>query len=189
MWCCALPIVLHTQTELPLYLSVPHLALLALLLAEMEPSVSHRLNIKSGLLLRISGPLLVIAVTVFMITNLQAISVLMKLPENPNSFAKIINPIGQQKRVNELMSQILSGSDNPAARQDAEEMAQIEAQLRPSTGSFRILANVLYANGKVLESERIVARGRYLFPTSPKFLDSYVLPPARPRNKTMDQEE
>ena len=153
MWCCALPIVLHTQTELPLYLSVPHLALLALLLAEMEPSVSHRLNIKSGLLLRISGPLLVIAVTVFMITNLQAISVLMKLPENPNSFAKIINPIGQQKRVNELMSQILSGSDNPAARQDAEEMAQIEAQLRPSTGSFRILANVLYANGKVLESE------------------------------------
>ena len=179
MWLCALPIVLHTQTELPLYLSVPHLALLALLISECEPGSRKIFRISATKMLRFAAPSLVIIVSGFMITNLNTIKLLVDAPTTPNAFIKIVNPIGQQKRINELLSQVLSASENPSARNEAENMARKEAMLRPSVGSYRILANVLHANGKSEEGEAVVAYARYLFPGDIAFSDAYVLPKDR----------
>lgn len=178
-WLCALPIVLHTQTELPLYLSVPHLALLAILVSECEPGPMKTIRISATKLLRFAAPSLVLIVSGFMITNLQALHLLYEAPTTPNAFIKIVNPIGQQKRINELLSQVLSASENPSARSAAEDMARSEAMLRPSVGSYRILANVLHANGKTQQSKEVVAYARYLFPGDAAFSDAYVLPEDR----------
>ena len=179
IWLCALPIALHTQTELPLYLSAPHLALLAILVSECEPGPIKTIRISATKLLRFAAPGLVLIVSGFMITNLHAIQLLYEAPTTPNAFIKIVNPIGQQKRINELLSQVLSVSENPSARKAAEDMARNEATLRPSVGSYRILANVLHANGKPQESEEVVIYARYLFPGDPAFSDAYVLPEDR----------
>lgn len=172
MWIAALPIVLHTQTELPLYLSAPHLALLALLLALGDPSEQKTLQLRSGNLFKFAGFAIPVVITAFMLSNLHTLKMLIEIPNDPSALNRIVNPIGQQKRINELMSQVLSANEYADARALAVDMATEEALLRPSTGSYRILANVLRANEQNQEAAEVEEHARYLFPNHPAFLEN-----------------
>lgn len=184
MWIAALPIVLHTQTELPLYLSAPHLALLALLLALGDPSEQKNLQLRSGNLFKFAGFALPVVTIAFMVSNLHTLKMLYEIPDDPSALNRIVNPMGQQKRINELMSQVLSANENADARALAVDMASQEALLRPSTGSYRILANVLRANEQTQEAAEVERHARYLFPNHPAFIESEQQPEIRAEQRS-----
>ncbi len=164
MWIAALPILLHTQTELPLYLSTPHLALLSLLISEADSGKKNFVTIRNGSLLKRLAILLMCMVSIFMLTNLQAINMLNQAVHSPAALAKIINPLAQEKRINEILGEVLAQQKDAAALKEAEAIARQEILLRPTALSYQILVDALLAQERYGEAAVSLAEGQRFFP-------------------------
>lgn len=170
-WVCALPIVLHTQTELPLYLSTPHLALLALFVAASNPqeTKTRRLN-KSKIMVPISLTVALLTI-VFMVTNLHTTKMLHEAPGDFTKLNNIINPFAQEQRLNEILAEILSQSPDSSALRQAEEIARSELTVRPTVLMYQILIDSLNAQNRPDEATETLTAATKAFPRYEGFED------------------
>ncbi|MBY5992131.1 PglL family O-oligosaccharyltransferase [Ferrimonas balearica] len=171
MWLCLFPILLHTQTEFPLYHSVPHLALFALLMAEMDSTPRRSKSIVGEGVLRLSAPIMVLLVCAFMITNLMTTywGGRYFATQDPSYLTRIMNPFGQEKTINMLTGSALMRVGTPQALSEAEKIAQSEVVLRPSKGAYRLLFDAQRAQGKSTDAIQTLARAHLLFRDDPTF--------------------
>ncbi|MBY6187787.1 O-antigen ligase C-terminal domain-containing protein [Marinobacter hydrocarbonoclasticus] len=171
MWLCLFPILLHTQTEFPLYQSVPHLTLFAILMAEMSPGKGKAYTIRGKGILRLSAPVMVLLLWSFMLSNLHSTYLLGQYftTRDPSHLAGIVNPFGQVKSVNTLTGAALLNIGTPAALTQAEALAQTEVTLRPSIGSYALWLSTLLQQGKAQEAEQVRQKAHYLFVDAPQF--------------------
>jgi O-antigen polymerase len=170
-WICAVPILLHTQTEYPLYHSVPHLALLAFLVASMSPTELRNHRVEFKFLPRIIGVALPLFTTAFMVTNLQTIWSLKRYSQtlDGNYLANIINPFGQPDAINHRKAIVLNASPDPEIKQLALDYLTTETNLRPSSGSLWYQYLVQKELGQLSNAEETLARAKYLFPSAKVF--------------------
>ncbi|ADN74571.1 O-antigen polymerase [Ferrimonas balearica DSM 9799] len=179
LWLCLLPVLLHSQTEYPLYQSAPHLALFAVLVAAMVPGRWRRLTLRGEGVLRLSAPIMVVLVWAFMLTNLHTTYVAGQYyaTKQPHYLVEIVNPFGQTRNINYLTTQALLRVGSPTALAQAEQLAHEEARLRPTIGSYALWQDSLWAQGRYDEAEQVRQRGQYLFRDQPKFQRAVTAPP------------
>ncbi len=171
-WLCCIPIILHTQTEYPLYHSIPHFALLALLITLSAPEIKQTYNANFSLLPALILCVLPLAVTVFMATNLQAIWLLNQYNKykKPHYLFDIVNPLGNTKLLAYNKSELFLSSDNPEVIAEAKKLMQHERLVRPQERTYWFLYHVeKFSEGRELEAQELYRQGKYLFPQSTAF--------------------
>ncbi|GAA4900465.1 PglL family O-oligosaccharyltransferase [Ferrimonas pelagia] len=180
-WLCSVPILLHTQTEYPLYHSAPHLALLALLLSEATPGTRLSRHAPLTLLPKLTAVLLVLLITPFMLTNLHTTYLGGQYFAEGKAapLTRIINPFGQEKIVNMLMGSALLKAGHPQALAQAQALAEHEVQLRPSVGAYLLLYDAQRLSGQTQQAQATLAQARYHFPSAPLLQPSEPTPPTR----------
>ncbi len=173
------PILIHTQTEYPLYHSSLHWIILIVLLASIDASC---LPIRSVRFPRVVLPatlaLLVPATVVpFMVTGLQSLAVITQLEsKRPRDFQllmKISNPIPDHHRFQQHLWDLRLRT--ALANNDEDELAayiawsKILTATQPRAPLFRKQVLVLRALGRVDEAEDVLAEARYLLGDRPEF--------------------
>lgn len=181
-WVCMLPIALHTQTELPFYISAPHFILFAILLAESVPDKIYSVANSLNFLTRSLAALLVMLTSVFMITNLHTTVLLVRFNENKNpaDLVAVINPMGQQPIMLTRRVELLMQTATPEAFDLVESIAKRHIQLAPSDIMYFFLYKAQSRNGKPAEAIITKARGQQLFPNSVLFKSAN---PFKPKTK------
>jgi O-antigen polymerase len=173
-WLCCIPIVLHTQTEIPLYASVPHLALLGLLVAQATPDASKYYEASFRILPKILYGAFAL-VCVFMLTNLHTMRLMnqyVKTNEGNDLLAQIINPFAQRSMINYRQSIEFFRTKDPELLSIAAELMEYEIKVRPSDVAFWVLFNIQQAlTLSESEQEKTADRAKYLFPRSQFFKD------------------
>ena len=170
-WICALPIVLHTQTELPLYLSTPHLALLALFLAASNPQETKNRRLKESRIMMPIALTLALLTIVFMVSNLHTTKMLYEAPRDFSKLQNIINPFAQEQRLNEILAEILSQSAEISALRQAEEIAEYELTVRPTVLMYQVLIDSLDAQNRTDEAAEVLVAAIQAFPQYEGFKD------------------
>jgi O-antigen polymerase len=173
-WVCMLPIALHTQTELPLYTSAPHLVLFALLLAESVPSKTFSISNPLDFLTKSIAALIVTLTSAFMITNLHTTTLLIRYNEykNPADLEAVVNPMGQQAILLVRRVELLIQAATPEAFDLVESIAKKQLKVIPSDIMYFFLYKAQSRNGKPSEAILTKARGQQLFPNSVLFKSS-----------------
>jgi O-antigen polymerase len=171
VWVCMLPIALHTQTELPFYISAPHLILCAVLLAESAPGKVYSTANSFDFLIKSLAVLLVVLSSIFMITNLYTTALLVRYNtyKNPADLVAVINPMGQQPILLLRRVELLMQAATPEAFDLVESIAKSQLMLNPSDMMYFFLYKAQSRNGKQRESIITKTRGRQLFPNSVLF--------------------
>ena len=164
MWLAAIPILLHTQTELPFYMSTPHLALFALLISLADPGAIKYMRMREGVLVRLLATVMLCTTTLFMLTNLHAIKVLSNAARTPEVLTDIVNPFAQEQRINEILGEVLAQMDDPISLKQAETLALHEILIRPSALSYKILVDSLVGQNRLEEAAVALSAGKRLFP-------------------------
>jgi O-antigen polymerase len=176
-WLCCIPIILHTQTEYPLYTSVPHLALLGLLVANASPGDARVYNVSFSMLPKMLYGVSAL-VCVFMLTNLHTMSLMSQYAKtyHPSLLGRVINPFAQQSLINYRQSSVFLRMRDPEFLPTAKELMEREIKVRPSEGAFWILYNLqqtMLISSK--EQEKTMQRALYLFPKSVFFKNSLII--------------
>ncbi|WP_028116192.1 PglL family O-oligosaccharyltransferase [Ferrimonas senticii] len=171
MWLCTIPIILHTQTEYPLYHSVAHLAVLSLLIVAATPTASVRtigFNNPLQILPKFIVGLSVVLTSALMLTNLHAMTVAHDFikTQQVQQLQRLVNPFMQPSLLNMLLAEALLKSGDPQAAPVAIELLQDEVEQRPSVGAFVLLANAYATTGQTELMQQTAERGRYLYPTA-----------------------
>lgn len=171
VWVCMLPIALHTQTELPFYISAPHFILFAVLLAESVPGKIYSIANSLSFLTKSLAALLVMLTSVFMITNLHTTSLLVRYNEvkNPADLVAVINPMGQQPILLIRRVELLMQTATPEAFDLVESIAKSQLKLNPTDMMYFFLYKAQSRNGKPAEAILTKARGEQFFPNSVLF--------------------
>lgn len=171
-WLCCIPIILHTQTEYPLYQSVPHLVLLSILLARAQADSVRSFSLAFSLIPKFICVVLPLVVILFMASNLHAIWLLGKYSKTAQSeyLFKIINPFGQQSFINYRKSKEFFKTKHPEVLVEAERLIKREILLRPNEASYWLLYHIqlLQPTSKV-QAEETAKHANYLFPASQVF--------------------
>lgn len=172
-WICTIPIVVHTQTEYPLYHSVVTFALLGLLISCSVPdrlrSISPSFSL-IPLLFVVVMPLLVILI---MVTNLHTSWLLTKhlITGKPDYLFQTINPFTQRASINFYKSNVYFLSGDMETLSLAEKNLVKEVKLRPSHLVYWTLYNVQKKMGDEITAQQTYAKAKYLFPSSSSFND------------------
>jgi O-antigen polymerase len=170
-WVCILPIALHTQTELPFYISAPHLILFAVLLAESAPGKVYSIDNSLDFLTKSLAGLLVMLTSIFMITNLYTTALLVRYnaTKNPADLVAVINPMAQQPILLLRRVELLMQTATPEAFDLVESIAKSQLTLNPSDMMYFFLYKAQSRNGKQIEAIITKKRGQQLFPHSVLF--------------------
>jgi O-antigen polymerase len=167
-WVCMLPIALHTQTELPFYISAPHFILFAVLLAESAPGKVYSIANHLDFLTKSLAGLLVMLTSIFMITNLYTTVLLVRYNayKNPADLVAVINPMAQQPILLLRRVELLMQTATPEAFDLVESIAKSQLMLNPSDMMYFFLYKAQGRNGKQSEATITKKRGQQLFPDS-----------------------
>jgi O-antigen polymerase len=170
-WLCCIPIMLHTQTEYPLYASVPHLALLGLLVAQATPESTKHYKTSLSLLPKIFYGVFVL-VCVFMLTNLHTMRLMNQYATTSDAkyLGQIINSFGQQPLINYRQSLEMVLLEAQAFLPAAKELIEYEVKVRPSEAAFWVLYRIQQLMPRT-DEEQTAERAKYLFPKSTFFRD------------------
>jgi O-antigen polymerase len=172
VWLCCIPIVLHSQTEYPLYHSVPHLALLALLISQSIPEAKLTISSNAGLLPKFIITLLPVTVTVFMVTNLHTLWLLNQHTQtkDPKYLFKVLTPFGNQAFLSYKKSELFLKVSNPEVILEAKALMKYEVLVRPQERAYWFLYIIEKASkGREQEAQNLYKQGIYLFPASVVF--------------------
>lgn len=163
-----LPIVLHTQTELPLYHSAFHLVLLSLLLASVPLGGVKVVKHNKTFLPRMIAVCLFPICSFFMVTNLQAIHYLGRYIETDDFqyMTKVINPFGSYRIYNLLYVSALMDYRSPSMLQAARDIQQTEVKLAPSVGVYHAVIDLEINAGDFEAAKMWLDEGAFLFPKS-----------------------
>jgi O-antigen polymerase len=149
-----IPVALHTMTEFPLYESVPHLILMAILLAHIEPFAQKNFEIKMEIRAvgyMVTG-LIPIIVIPFMVTNLYTTYLFdqfWKNKGNPEYLFRVVNIWGQEERLNVYTVMSLSSWGR-----EVTDIARYEMSVRPSRSNYLNLMNSLDITSDYNEIEK-----------------------------------
>jgi O-antigen polymerase len=167
-WVCMFPIALHTQTELPFYISAPHIVLFALLLSQAIPC-KIVFSVKSlDFLSKSLAIVLVMLTSAFMISNLHTTLMLSRYNEsrNPVYLDNIINPMAQQSIILLRRVELLMHIATPEAFDIVEYITKAQIKLSPNDAMYFFLYKAQSRNGKLKEAMLTKARAQQLFPDS-----------------------
>lgn len=169
-----LPILLHTQLELPFYQSTAHLIVFVIFIYwvdNMTASYKEK-NLKSTLLLGVAALLVPVATTVFIATTLQSGRILVAFEfdnlENVEDLEKMTNPVVWQDRLNwAIRSRLVVNGilfQQPELAQSYIDWIPelIDREPRPRFYQYLILANQLMGNTE--EVAAVQREASYLFP-------------------------
>lgn len=173
LWLCTIPIVLHSQTEYPLYHSVPSFMLLGLLISSATPGRTFSVSTAQFTLIpNLLVSIMPFLVTIFMLTNLHTTWLLHKYYVSgvPDYLLKILNPIGQLSTVNLYRSQAYLRSGNAELILLAEDVLMKEVSVRPTHTGYWVLHHVQKTADLTDKAAKTFDRGGYLYPASDKFV-------------------
>ncbi|QIZ78543.1 PglL family O-oligosaccharyltransferase [Ferrimonas lipolytica] len=175
MWISTIPIILHTQTEYPLYHSATHLALLTLLIIAAVPTTSitaKRFKNKLEILPKFFIGLGVVATCFLMLTNLHTTSLIHDYVKSAKHeyLQQVVNPFLQTKLINMQLGTALLRSQDPEALKMVDIMMEEEATVRPSVGAYLLWYHANLAMKDNIKAATILAQAAYLFPKSKQFM-------------------
>lgn len=164
LWLCCIPIIMHTQTEYPMYHSVMHLAVLAILILQVTPEDAKVYSPSFSVLPKLL--LLIFPVTfIFMMSNLHAIWLMKKSVQTgrPDYLFDIINPFGQVRHLNYIKSDAFMSMNNTVLLKEAEKYIKNELVVRPHETGYRILYRIeqLKPNNEQAIGEALSAANYY----------------------------
>jgi O-antigen polymerase len=174
IWLMMFPIVLHTQTEYPLYHSATHLFLLAIFLSSIRLFKKRQVHVSVGAPFKMLAVVLSLLVSVFMVTNLQAVSKVMKYAETADIsvFSEIINPIAQQRILNAGTGIAIVRAGDPEGMPTAQKILLKESMLRPSEGISTYLYHAYRLQEMEKDMDALLQESLYLYPES-HFFNQY----------------
>lgn len=168
------PILLHTQLELPFYQSTAHLIVFVILIYWVDNMTAdyEEKELKSTVLFSVTGLIVPIATSVFVVTALQSGLLLAKFEsgklENIEELEKMTNPVIWQDRLNwAIRSRLVVNGivfGQPELGQGYIDWIpeQLEREPRPRFYQYLILAN--QALGNDAEVAAVQKEADYLFP-------------------------
>ena len=167
----AMPIILHMQTEYPLYHSAIHGVLLALILAMITSQEKKPLVIHSSALFRIKSILLFVCTFVFCVTNLHATKMLSNFAKtgDGNYLNKIINPFIHRIWIDHHKIHALAAENSPQSTEILENILLRRIQLSPTALRYSNLMSLYLSQGRKVQAKEIQDLGVYLFPESEYF--------------------
>jgi O-antigen polymerase len=166
-WLCTIPIILHTQTEYPLYHSAPHLVLLALLISEASPKHDQQaFRLPFRFIPRLIALLLPFCVCIFMVSNLYTSAMITKFVRSGEAkyLFKIVNPIAQSQATNVFKAKTYIKVGTEEYLDAANKLLIYESLVRPTMSSYAFLMEVQILKNNHKDLEAIRKRAQFLFP-------------------------
>lgn len=171
LWLCLIPILLHTQTEYPIYQSVPHLFILMLILSLADVSREYRFKFQFFSLSKVAAILVPVVVTAFMVINLHSLWLIEQYAKNKETkyISSIINPFPIKHLVNRAQAESLLKTNSLKSLFLAEFIINEEIALRPSEGAYWLKYRVLLSLGQIDKASVLYQKASFLFPNSTVF--------------------
>lgn len=178
-----IPIAVHTQTEYPLYHSALHWLVLLVLVffIDSEAKLAQQQSFHFTFALRVSGLLIPMFTTVFMVSNLYTISKITEFERSKqpdiNLLMDIVNPLVFADRFNYHLSYFRLAL--AVHRQDKKEILQIIEWTRETLSQtpktyFYILLHQAYVSNEMPEkAQETLDYALYLYPKDKQFKSIY----------------